>query len=294
MIGYRISLAQLRARINQKDPNWLADAAARTIRIRTAGRYTERASIWSRIKPVYMQLQGECKCAFCERKLEAPQFGRGEQDVEHFRPKKRVNKWTVPRELQRVGITCTDPGPQAAGYHLLAYALFNYCASCKPCNSALKRNYFPIAATYDQQGDDPKALRTEQPYLIYPIGDFDEAPEDLIAFRGLFAYPLAAGGLRRDRARVTIHFFQLNSLRRRNLLLERARIISALFPQLEVLAGRVQGLPVADAQLVVDTYTSRRSPHTNCARSFVRLYHSDRDEAQRIHAAALRKIRRSS
>jgi hypothetical protein len=294
MIGYRISLAQLRAAINAEDPHWLADAQVRTARLQARGSYAEKTSNWSKVKPVYMRLQGESKCAFCERKLESTAYGRGEQDVEHFRPKRKTSRWPVPRSLQSLGVTCTDPGQKRPGYHLLAYSLFNYCASCKPCNSALKRNYFPIAGVYDHGGADPIALLAELPYLIYPLGDFEERPEDLIEFQGIIASPVASGGFRRDRARVTIQFFQLNSRRRKNLLLERARVIGALFPQLEVLSHRVQGLPLKVAGEVVDSYTSPKALHTNCARSFVRLYQSDRDQAARLHEKAHRLIKRSS
>jgi len=90
MIGYRISLNELKAKIESNTPGWSKRAEERTEEFRTQGHYQEKSSIWSEIKPVYMDIQGGCKCAFCERKLESKDYGRPELDIEHFRPKKNV------------------------------------------------------------------------------------------------------------------------------------------------------------------------------------------------------------
>jgi len=132
-----------------------------------------------------MELQGDCKCAFCERSLESKKYGKIEQDVEHFRPKASVKNWPVPAALKKLGVAPTAVPAGAKGYHLLPHHLFNYAAACKPCNSVLKKDYFPIAGAYATDGSDPAALTAgEQPYLIYPIGQVDDDPETLIDFHG--------------------------------------------------------------------------------------------------------------
>ena len=225
MIGYKISKDDLEDLIEAHKPGWLDRAKTRTAKFRALGKYEESSPIWSEIKAVYMTLQGESKCAFCERKLESVEAGLIEQDVEHFRPKKSVKAWTAPPEILVEGITPTDP-PVAGGYYLLPYHPFNYAASCKPCNSTLKSNYFPVAGAYNLAGDDPAALQGETPYLIYPVGDFDTDPEDLIAFYGASPQAKAPGGIDQHRALVTIAFFKLDDpIGRKNLLRERAMVI---------------------------------------------------------------------
>lgn len=88
---------------------------------------------------VSMELQGNCKCAYCERKLESIPFGTIEQDVEHFRPKGGVKSWEMPQWLKDQGIEATQVPHEGPGYYLLPYHPFNYAASCKPCNSRLRR-----------------------------------------------------------------------------------------------------------------------------------------------------------
>jgi 5-methylcytosine-specific restriction endonuclease McrA len=236
MIGYRITQTELEQRIRTQKADWLNRAKTRTATFRQQGRYEEDSSIWSEVKVVYIRLQGNAKCAYCERKLEAEERGKGEQDVDHFRPKSQVKSWKMPKSLADLGIKTSAVPNEKRGYFLLSYHPFNYAAACKPCNSALKRDYFPIADAYNLIGEDPKQLKKEKPYLIYPIGDWDTDPEQLIRFHGVSPQPVAVKGYRRHRALVTIEFFELDNVnRRKNLIRERAVIIIALFPQLEKL-----------------------------------------------------------
>jgi len=206
-----------------------------------------------------------------------------EQDVEHFRPKKNVKAWTAPDEILADGIVPTVP-PGAGGYYLLPYHPFNYAASCKPCNSVLKRDWFPVAGAYDLNGDDPVALQGEDPLLIYPIGDFDTDPEDLITFHGVSPQANAPGGIDRHRALVTIAFFNLdNHSQRKNLLRERAMVIVTLFRLLKDLSDD-QGDVVA--RQLADNIESAKAPHAACARSFRRLHQSDPVEAEVLYDAA--------
>jgi hypothetical protein len=288
MIDYPISKPDLEMLIEHEVPGWLQKARERTEKFRTAGRYQESSSIWSDVKPVYMKLQGESKCAYCERKLESSDYGKIEQDVEHFRPKKMVREWQMPKRLKELGIAAMKAPNDDRGYFLLPYHPFNYSAACKPCNSALKKNYFPIAGDYELTNEDPVDLLKEKPFLIYPIGNFDEAPEDLIRFHGVSPQAVAISGHQLARALVTIEFFKLDDFsKRKNLFRERAVIIIALHPQLEKSAD---GADAAEALQIVERFTSSKAPHTNCARSFRHLFESNRTEAKAIFERAVQLL----
>jgi hypothetical protein len=291
MIAYRITKAQLDGLIEAETPGWLQKAASRTDGFRQKGYYKESSSIWSEVKPVYMRLQGGEKCAYCERKLEHIDFGKVEQDVEHFRPKGNVREWKLPKALKDAGIKVAAVPNGDSGYFLLAYHPFNYSAACKPCNSALKKDYFPIAGKYEFKGEDPADLAKEKPFLICPIGDFDSAPEDLIRFHGVSPHPAAANAHDRERALVTIEFFHLDDeTKRKNLFRERAVVIIALCPQLEKLADGVKGKAKVEAQKLVDGFTAPNSAHTNCARSYKELFQKNRGEAKAVFERAFQLI----
>lgn len=289
MIRYPVTKAQLEALITAETPDWLARATERTEKFRRKGFYEkERGPIWSEVKPVYMRLQGLGKCAYCERKMEAVEFGRSEQDVEHFHPKGSVKAWKAPRKLTVEGISFTDSPNTGKGYYLLPYHPFNYAAACKPCNSTLKRDYFPIGGDYHLDAEDPATLRNEKAYLLYPIGDLDNDPETLIEFHGTSPRPVATRGHQRHRALVTIEFFQLDAPdKRKNLYRDRALIITALFPLLQ---QTTQGSPKAKAQAeqVVEGFLKPELQQLNCARNFQRLFKRDAAEAEAIYTAALK------
>ena len=71
MIAYPITEAELETAIEAEAKGWLAKAKKRTAGFRKKKKYQESSSIWSKVKVVYMRLQGEGKCAYCERKLAA-------------------------------------------------------------------------------------------------------------------------------------------------------------------------------------------------------------------------------
>lgn len=293
MIAYRFTQTALRQAIEAEVPGWLARAAERTKQFVAAGRYEETSTIWSEVKVVYMRLQGEAKCVYCERKLESEERGKSEQDVEHFRPKSRVRAWRPPPELVQQGVQVTDPGPAAPGYHKLPYHVLNYSAACKPCNSALKSDFFPVAGSHRFDGASPVTLRAEKPLLIYPLGEADADPQRLIRFHGISPQAVAASGHERHRALTTIAFFELDDpVRRKNLVRERALIITALYPQLEVLAGGAGSKTVA--RKIVDGFQSAKAAHANCARSFVALHGRNRAEAEAIFELAADFIDRTS
>jgi hypothetical protein len=282
MIRYAMTHAELAKAIGK---DWLARAAARTATFRRLGRYEEKSSIWSEVKPVYMRLQGE-KCAYCERRLESVELGRVEQDVEHYRPKGNVRVWKPSAALRELKIRLTPLPRKKGGYYLLPYHIFNYAAACKPCNSAMKGDRFPVSGAYRLNGADPARMKEEKPYLIYPLGTIDDDPEKLIAFHGVSPYAVARRGHRRNRALVTIEFFHLDDDQRKNLLRERALVIIGLYPQL---VKAIEGSTAQErkrAAKVVAGYMSGRAPHTNCARSLERLFKRSRTDAEAIFQKA--------
>ena len=206
MIRVSTTTAALLAAIEAHRPGWLSRAEARTEALAAAAVDPEFPSLWSEIKEVYISLQ-HSKCAYCEKE---PEYQPIEHDVEHYRPKRDVVRWVVPRALARQGIVVNQPTHGGEpGYPLLAYNPLNYAAACKTCNSILKRTYFPIAGTRNATARDPAGMAGERPFLLYPIGDADDDPEDLIEFAGLS--PQARGtGFRKQRALVTIWLFDLN------------------------------------------------------------------------------------
>ncbi len=285
MIRYPVTREKLEQAISKKSKNWLSTAKSRTETLRLKGKYTEDNPIWSAIKPVYMELQGGSKCSYCERKLEAIDHGLTEQDVEHFRPKGNIKEWPVPPALKKKKIPFAPVPTDPTGYYLLPYHIFNYAASCKPCNEALKKDYFPVSRHYDQSVDDPELLKDEKPYLIYPIGAIDEDPETLMHFNGASPTPrTATSDFSLHRALVTIEFFKLGDpVARKNLFRERAQIIITLAMLLDILNNTsATDAKKQRAQKLIAGYTDQNAPHTNCARSFARLYNSNREAAEKI------------
>lgn len=192
MIHYPFTQSHLEGLIDAAKETWRVRAAARTANFVTAGKYNESSNIWGEIKEVYTDLQ-RGKCAFCERQLASSDFGGNvEHDVEHYRGKNTVIAWPTPAIAAERGISYSfATGPAFDnGYYWLAYHVLNYCISCKKCNSPLKHNYFPIAGPRGAVAGEPADLNeTEKPLLIFPLGELDENPEELIGFVGVTAIP---------------------------------------------------------------------------------------------------------
>ena len=273
MIRYPVKVSELKRRINQVSKTWLQRAKARTDKFRVANKYDERSSIWSEIKVVYMKLQHN-KCAYCERQLEGPRFGKIEHDLEHYRPKNAVKKWSSPHINYSTGQAWSE------GYYLLAYHTLNYVTACKVCNTPLKSNYFPIAGARGPQRDNPRHLRSEKPFLIYPLGRIDKDPETLITFDGILPVPKGHWGHRFRRGMVTLEFFQLH--RRETLLKQRAEQIRALWFALMILESNLDQNAKEFAANTIKQLTSRATPHCNCTRSFLALYQHNYPKAKAI------------
>ncbi len=295
MIRYPITQADLEARVDAAKSDWRTRADERTTAFKAACAYSEPPkSFWSEIKGVFIELQGEGKCAFCERSLESNRYGKVEHDVEHFRPKKSVKPWRVPVDLLNVGVVPAPVPASIGGYYALTYHLLNYATACKPCNSTLKRDWFPIAGTYDTTSEHPAALSSERPFLIYPIGDYDEDPEELIEFHGTSPRPRSQDLHRRQRALLTIEFFRLDKpTDRKNLHRGRAEIIMLLYLLLRD-AANLQGAEREKEEAEIDDLLQPRLPHLNCARSFQRLFQSSPQEARSVYLAVRQFLKSKS
>jgi hypothetical protein len=286
MIRYPVTRSALQAAAEKEKPGWLREAKGKTKAFKDAKTFNEPAkqNSWGTIKGVYMTLQHD-KCAYCERKLGSKQYGKGEHDVEHYRPKNAVKDWPPKKKKQNRQYNYSFPtgGATAQGYYLLAYNIFNYATACKSCNSSLKSNYFPIAGTHVTDSADFKKLKKEKPYLIYPLGNLDADPEELITFEGILPVLKVkdASDPEYQRARVTIDFFVLDTRDDLNEL--RAEIILVLW-----LAHQVLHDPHADAerkahaQAVIDLGQSARAPQTNCARAFLKLCDANIEQARKF------------
>lgn len=133
-------------------PLWKAKAdkaAAAAITNRSANMPHEfDSTVWRELKP-YLQDYFNGKCAYCEVVIHAGFWG----DVEHYRPKKRV-----------------EEDPNHPGYYWLAYEPENLLPSCQMCNQGGgKKNYFPVKP--GTRAYDDTTLSGEQPLLLNPYKD---------------------------------------------------------------------------------------------------------------------------
>ena len=262
--------------------DWLDHAGEAAVTLKTNQKYSEIGPSWSKIKPVFMALQHN-KCAYCERKLPPAEFGRVETDVEHFRPKNRVQTWP-PASRPDLDYAYSLGDADDNGYYWLAYEPLNYLTACKTCNSNRKRDYFPISkARGPVHATARELLEQEKPYLIYPLTTMDDDPEDVIGFNGIVPYVKANRGHRRARGRVIIDFFELAI--RDDLVRERFLILDNLLNNLKILEnGNAQERE--RAQRRVDERIADDAEHANCARSFVRLFRRDARRAYDLYEAA--------
>jgi hypothetical protein len=287
MIRHAATRTLLEQQIEAEKPGWLRRARARTNKLLSAGKYREKTSIWSEVKPVYVRLQHN-KCAYCERQLTGLDNGGAiEHDLEHYRPKGEVPVWPPPMTGGTPPLTFPFSTGVAFpnGYYWLAYEPMNYAASCKKCNTPLKSNFFPIAGVRGQVGTDPDGLQTELPFLIYPLGNADEDPEEMVTFSGITAIPRKKTGPRWRRARVMIDFFKLNS--REELLRERANQLIGLANALAVLVNPT--IPPAEKKLAkrtIERLQQPSSPHASCIRAACDLYQQNQEKARELFKAA--------
>jgi uncharacterized protein (TIGR02646 family) len=93
------------------------------------------------------------KCCYCEQKREM----KYESDVEHYRPKARVEG------------DKTHPG-----YWWLAYKWENLFFSCKVCNSRYKLDHFPVEVGSKRSAGPNQPHHTERRLLLHPCDDDPE------------------------------------------------------------------------------------------------------------------------
>lgn len=282
MIRYVISPAELEKRVNTTVNNWLARAKVFTEKAKKAKKAVEGVGIWSEIKPLFLAIQGN-KCIYCERMLPSSELGLVEHDVEHYRPKNRVTEWPAAKDLKALGVAAYPfPTGMAAptGYFSLAFALSNYAAACKTCNSALKADRFPIAGKRAVPPVTPAKLKAEKPFLLLPLAKGEEDPEKLIGFNGILPIPLVKDktAFSHQRARVTIDFFRLASpARESDLLMDRLRSLS----QYAMMRDRLKGASAAKKKqlgTMLKGLEAGTQPHASCVRAYARL--CDKEPAQ--------------
>jgi hypothetical protein len=159
------------------------------------------------------------KCGYCEVDVWAVDRFKG--DVEHYRPKGRIDQIVARPD----GSTTTTVQFES-GYHWLAYEWDNYILSCNPCNSANKKNLFPVKdppATAPQEGDE----RSEKPLLLNPFGRKDPGKHLLFDQLGI------VGPRRHSKyGRTTIEVCGLN---REPLAKKRRRVAKIVRRQLDIL-----------------------------------------------------------
>ena len=288
MIRYPLTLTEIEQRIDAKIPNWRSRARLRTTRLINKGKYEESSSIWSEVKPVYMAFQHN-KCIYCEQHLEGGPLGTIAHDLEHYRPKGNVRAWPIV-----AGRYPFTTGDASDGYYRLAYHLGNYAASCKVCNSLLKLDFFPIAASRIADQNAPADYAAELPFLCYPIGTADEDPKELLSFTispdGPIAIPKHSETEDADhwrRAMIMIDFLDLN---RAGLRVSRSMSLLAIW---ETYKNAKRGDVGSSTTLAI--FTSPRAPHTSCAQRFVELCDEvGQAEVERLYLPILQRIIQNS
>ena len=288
MVAYKISLTKLEDLVTAVSKDWLKRAKKRTQEVNAAGEFDDGASIWGDIKIVFINLQHR-KCAYCERKLAGRIKGKVEYDVEHYRPKGRVQPWPGPSDHLNYEFPTGDPNEK--GYYWLAYNLENYAVACKSCNSGLKSDRFPIADNRGNTGMSVHDLdQLERPLLIFPVGDRADDPSKLIGFNGIT--PVPAGNNTQDhtyrRARVTIDFFRLASVHdREELYWERSVAISQLWALIELENTSSDPQKKALASKAIKRLLTPAAPHSACVNAFAQLWKDDTGRALEIAEEAI-------
>ena len=116
--------------------------------------------VWSEIKQYLFELAGG-KCGYCEAEVQVVSYG----DVEHYRPKKKVEEDKLH-----------------PGYYWLAYDITNYVPCCRKCNDArAKANHFPLADGCPR-AKSLKEIDQEKPLLLNPF--HVEDPSQHLRFLG--------------------------------------------------------------------------------------------------------------
>ncbi|GDX41314.1 hypothetical protein LBMAG21_16060 [Armatimonadota bacterium] len=285
MIRYPNALDEIETAVSAEAKGWLKKAQTRTSLFAKLGRYTNEieattgkkkklSDFWGDVKPLDMRRQYN-KCVYCETRLEGGAAGNIQWDLEHFRPKSAVSRWPTAKSTLLYDF---DMGGSAAtDYYLLAYHLHNYAAACKTCNSPYKSDHFPIGGERIFGLAHPDDYVGEKALLVYPLGNGDDDPEDLITFTGERAEPkyTKEQDLHKwRRGRVMNDFFDLN---RDGLQAQRAAWLLAVWSN-RLLADK--GEPFALKSL--ERLRSPRIPYSNCTKCFLDMCSANRPNAERL------------
>ncbi len=261
MIRFVLPVGQsLEDLVDAHDPTWQT----------TYADWSGEGNPWGKVKKVFAKLQFG-KCAYCERRVQSgSDTNKYESDVEHYRPKKATTIWKssqIPRPIQAGFST---------GYVWLATNVSNYVLACKTCNSEYKGNHFPIAGRIGQAGQTITELNLlEQPYLLYPIGNLDDDPEDLIEWDGILPKPKIselADPYRHWRARITIEFFELDL---------REDVQQGCAEQICRVWSALQSRDKKDFAALNKLLDENRLPHTACIRAFLKLFLTNPEKANK-------------
>jgi hypothetical protein len=284
MIKIETDLEMLKAQVDTLVPNWRSRAARRTAKFIQQNGYEEKTSIWSEIKPIFMYLQNN-RCAYCDRHIAEGDYSSGEFDLEHFRPKGRIEPYPTPDD----GITYSFPtgNSQATGYYWLAYNLENYAVACITCNRALKADRFPIAGTRGTEASNVTELnQIELPLLLFPLRD---DPEEYITFLGVAPQTVFNQGFQYQRAKVTIELFRLaDADGRKDLHHGRSVVIGIMWAQSKIsqISSEEDEKKIA-IQIIEDLCDSKsRLGHSACAKAYRRLLHDDPILAKKMYVEA--------
>ncbi len=248
MIRISVSDETLRKKVREKDRNW--------------DKHTDPTTRhWPKVKDIFLDIQHH-KCCYCETDIggrvdkRTNERCRSVQDVEHFRPKSEVVSWNFPSNYP-------DPptlgvGPEK-GYPWLTHNEFNFAASCKTCNIDKKKCYFPILKGHPDYTTSPtlEELKSEEPLLVFPLGDSDKDPEKLVTFMGWDAVPhWEANSTEYWRAVATIELLDLNRV---DLLHQRRQMIASLARSWAGIREASQG------------YAEPKAEFSSCAKAFLTL-----------------------
>jgi hypothetical protein len=120
---------------------------------------------------------------------------------------------------------------------------------------------------------------------VFPIGELDDDPTEVITFHGHLAVAAKKTGPRRRRADVTIQFFRLNT--REELLRERAEVVVQLDGCLGTInSSRETQAKKQDAKGDVAYRLQPGTRHSACANAFARLYRQNFTLARSLAKAA--------
>lgn len=284
MYRYPISKSELARRVaalgvekRLKKP-WDKRAADLTKKSRDAGRFVGTGSgakkgIWSEIKEVFIELQ-HFKCAYCETPMPRGDKKNIAYDVEHFRPKNEIKRWPsadlkAARSIDYESHIAPPPS-DGTGYYLLAHDLLNYCVACKVCNSPYKSSYFPVAQTHKTAEPDCERLTAdEKPFLVLPVGDWGEDPEEILDWYGPTPIAKKRRGHDSRRARVIIDFFELDT--REDLLLGRCFALVLAWDQFTRFEDGDE-----NAAAYLEQVERGEQPYSACQWAFWSLCESDR------------------